>query len=628
MKLKRLNAILENDNHEFREKLKLLFSDPIYTPRLDISQNEQKELAYKRLRKLFQAGLVNLYDFEKDPRRIFALHDVCALIDGSFVTKLTVQANLFGGTLLKFANRERWHSLIDQANKLDAVGCFALTELGFGNNAVEMECEATYNVEDQSFTINTPTTLSQKYWITNGYCHAHWAVVFAQLRIETQSYGVHAFLVRIRQDDLSPVPGVTVQDMGAKFGLNGVDNARLWFDNVQVPKDHLLSGFATIDDNGNYQSPIHGKRNRFLKMADQLLSGRVCIASMSLSASKMALLITLRYSQKRKAMGVDGRSSWPLINFQLQRNALMPLLARTYALNFALNQVKNEYSFHDTTKDQIIRCCAIKALVTWHAENTITTCRERCGGQGFLAANMFQELLAGAHAGLTAEGDNAVLMQKVAKELLSQVTPLQLLKLQSSMLLKFIRGKLTTLQDCLNLFERREQIHTAKLALRMQKANWKGKEKAFTTWMTEESNTVQAMARAFAERFTLNAFVEALQNPDLDDPVIEKLARLYAFQAIKDDLAFFLVEGLLSRSQARNLDRQISKLCADLCPFISYLIEAFGIPEHLIHAPIARDYVSFNLLEKDNCGEVVPRAVVKKRVGASRRSSEQPSLSF
>jgi acyl-CoA oxidase len=45
--------------------------------------------------------------------------------------------------------------------------------------------------------------------------------------------------------------------------------------------------------------------------------------------------------------------------------------------------------------------------------------RERCGGQGFLAANLFGDGIAGSHAALTAEGDNRVLMIKVAKDMLT-----------------------------------------------------------------------------------------------------------------------------------------------------------------------------------------------------------------
>ncbi|MBI2603675.1 MAG: acyl-CoA dehydrogenase family protein [Deltaproteobacteria bacterium] len=624
MNLKKLKRLLENDNHDYREKLKLLMSDPIFTPRFELSLKEQRNLAFTRLQKLFRSGMVDLHDFETDHRRIFALHDICGLIDGSLATKLTVQLNLFSGTVLKFGNRERWQRLREQANRLEAVGCFALTELGYGNNAVAMETEAVYNHSLKCFVINTPSTLAQKYWITNGYCHAHWAVVFAQLKVKGQSQGVHGFLVRIRNEDLSPVEGVTIQDMGMKMGLNGVDNARLWFEQVMVPRDNLLDAFSTIDDEGNFHSKVEGKRNRFLKMADQLLSGRLCIASMMMAATKMSLLIALRYSQKRKAVGTDGESSWPLLNFELQRRALIPLLARTYALSFALNRAKNEFSFVENSREQIINCCAMKALVTWHAEHTVSVCRERCGGQGYLAANMFAEFLAGAHAGETAEGDNSVLMQKVAKELLSGISSVDLLRMKSKQYIGFKASKLTKTEEVLRLLHKREDILKAHLALKMQKASRGGKEEGFRVWMMEESETVQGLAKAYGEHFALQSFLNILQEGG-DDPVLAKLAQLFAFQCLEDNLTLFWEQGLITRSLAKSVHMQVSKLSAELVPYVSYLLDGFNIPEYLIHAPIARDFIVFNQCQNDNQGETYQFSAGK---GTMPEILSRPQLSY
>ena len=86
--------------------------------------------------------------------------------DGSFATKMTVQFNLFGGTMLKLGTeRHRW--LLKGIDSLNDIGCFALTELGYGNNAIEMETTAVYDHAKKEIIINTPSTLAQKYWITN-----------------------------------------------------------------------------------------------------------------------------------------------------------------------------------------------------------------------------------------------------------------------------------------------------------------------------------------------------------------------------------------------------------------------------------------------------------------------------
>merc|ERR1719342_848621 len=178
------------------------------------------------------------------------------MIDPAMTTKMTVQFNLFGGTVFKLGTERHHNKLLDGIDSLDDVGCFGLTELGYGNNAVEMETTAVYDQKTKEFVVNTPHPLAQKYWITNGAIHAKHVVVFAQLHVGGKNEGLHGILVPIRDENMKVLPNVRVEDMGHKMGLNGVDNAKISFDNVRVPRDNLLNRYSDVDDEGKFVSTM------------------------------------------------------------------------------------------------------------------------------------------------------------------------------------------------------------------------------------------------------------------------------------------------------------------------------------------------------------------------------------
>jgi len=357
-----------------------------------------------------------------------AAFETIALVDLSLLVKIGVQYGLFGGVIRRLGTERHHQRYLRAAMTMELPGCFAMTETGHGSDVQSIRTTATYDPSREAFVIHTPDDDARKDYIGNVARDGRMAAVFAQLITGGEGRGVHVFLVPIRDERGRPCPGVRIEDCGLKGGLNGVDNGRLWFDQVRAPRDALLDRFGTVARDGAYSSPIANETRRFFTMLGTLVSGRVSVAGAGLSASKLAMTIAVRYGLTRRQFRAAGSGQEVIILDYLQhQRRLLPALAMTYALHFAqealvesLHRAADGDSADESEQRQLETLAAgLKAVSTWHTTQTIQTCREACGGAGYLSVNRLTELKADTDVFTTFEGDNTVLLQLVAKGLLT-----------------------------------------------------------------------------------------------------------------------------------------------------------------------------------------------------------------
>ena len=374
-----------------------------------------------RRARLWRSGSAGSVGGRGDIGAFIAAFETLAYGDLSVLVKFGVQFGLFAGSVHQLGTEHHHEHFLPRAGSLELRGCFAMSETGHGSNVSDVETTATYDADSDEFVVHTPRPAARKDWIGNAALHGRLATVFAQLEVGEEHHGVHALLVPIRGDDGAVLPGVTIEDCGSKLGLQGIDNGQLTFDHVRVPRRNLLDRFAEVSAEGVYSSPIVSPNKRFFTMLGTLVGGRISVAKAGLSATKSALAIAVGYALRRRQFGSPGEPEVLLLDYLTHQRRLLPRLATTYALNFALHDLARRFaaSESDDRRDVEASAAGLKAFATWHATDTIQECREACGGQGYLSVNRFAALKADTDVFTTFEGDNTVLLQLLAKNLLS-----------------------------------------------------------------------------------------------------------------------------------------------------------------------------------------------------------------
>ncbi len=608
-----LGDILDGAYADIQGKIRQLLQDPFFRNK-DIRLKEAyRERVLAQVKELAKQGL-GAYAFPKeyggqnDPLLNTVIFETVALGDLSLLVKFGVQFGLFGGALYMLGTKKHHDQYLSQTARLELPGCFAMTETGHGSNVRGLETTAKYNRETGQFTIHSPHVDAGKEYIGNAL-HAKMAVVFAQLIIDEEQHGVHAFLVPLRDEQHQDLPGIKVEDNGYKVGLNGVDNGKIWFDQVQIPRENLLDKYGSVSEDGQYSSPIKSATKRFFTMLGALVAGRVCIALASNTASKKALNIAIRYALKRRQFSQSKESEETLImDYPSHQHRLFPKLAKSYALHFALNDLRTMYaeklSSGDMRKVESL-AAGLKAVASWHARDTIQEAREACGGKGYLAENGLADLKADTDIFTTFEGDNNVLLQLVSKGLLTEFKE-QFQDGGFMSILRHLGDRLSTSISEANPVSRRntnaehllsQEFHLQALEYRENSLLYSLANRMRTfikrrlhpneTYKLVQNHMIN-LAIASIESYCAKSIYKAINALDDTDQrkKLTRLARLYCLDTIYERRGWYLEQDYLSGSKSKAIRKQISYLCNKIRPDARMYVDSFNIPEVLLSAEI------------------------------------------
>jgi acyl-CoA oxidase len=606
-----MNALLDAGHRDIRGRLREILSAPefAYGTTHDSAAYRQRVLDWCRTLAGEGIGAIAYpreFGGEHDAARSIAAFETIAYHDLSLLIKFGVQFGLFGGSIFLLGTRRHHERWLRAAGTLELPGCFAMTETGHGSNVRDIETTATFLPARDAFEVHTPNRGAMKDYIGNAALHGRVAVVFAQLESGGGRHGVHAFLVPIRDEAGNTLPGVRIEDCGLKEGLNGVDNGRLTFDHVRVPREHLLNRFGDVSEDGTYTSSIASPGRRFFTMLGTLVAGRIAIAAGALSATKSGLAIAVRYTARRRQFGPEGEAEVPVLDYRVVQRALLPRLATVYALDFAIDDLVSRFVARSDADAQEIEALAagIKAYASRLAVETLQACREACGGQGYLEVNRLGILRADTDVFTTFEGANAVLWQLVAKGLLTEYRE-QFGELRLWNVVRYVSGraakaiaeqnpiaKRRTESEHLRdadfhsaAFRFRELRLTDSLARRLRRRISEG-EDSFAALNACQDHAIAA-ATASIERHVHERLMESVAKAAEGlRPALDRVAALFALSTIERNAAWYLEKNYIEGVKAAAIREEVNRLCAEVRGEALSLVDAFGIPDALLAAPI------------------------------------------
>uniref|UniRef100_T1J8Y3 Acyl-coenzyme A oxidase n=1 Tax=Strigamia maritima TaxID=126957 RepID=T1J8Y3_STRMM len=474
---------------------------------------------------------------------------------------------LFVPTILTQATEEqagKWMPLIEDGKM---IGSYAQTELGHGSDIKKLETTATYDENTEEFILHSPTVTSIKCWPGGLGRTANFAVVMAQLYSKGRCYGLHMFMVQLRDFETHVhVSGVKTGELGPKMGFLGSDNGFLRLTNVRIPRENMLMKHAQILKDGSYLKP-QNERSSYGTMV-YIRMGVISMASLELG---QACTIAVRYSAiRRQGVMTDGGPEVKILDYQTQQYRLFPQVATAYAIYFTFQKLANVYleTINNLTAERLneihVLSCAMKALSSHLGATGAEICRQACGGLGYLHASRIPMICALIQASYLIK---SVKMMQNGENIGATVEYLKK---------KNYTGPSTCMTEFLNMFD----TTTANMILEVENKlnnDAKSSENEAMAWQNNAVNLARC-SHLHAQVFVIRTLHEFLLNTKLSvslRQVLEKLFELLAVYWIQDNVGEILVYGKFSAKKLQEINSRIPNLLNVLRPNIVGLVDGF-----------------------------------------------------
>ncbi|KAG7194164.1 fatty-acyl coenzyme A oxidase [Scheffersomyces spartinae] len=610
----RLHEFLEGSKEKsesFKRIVQQIERDPVLTssPRMyDMSKAEQRDVTVDKINRL--SKYIEVESFSDFNLRL----NILSVFDPQVMTRIGVNLGLFlscvrgSGT---FEQLKFWALDQNCAYIRNIYGCFAMTELAHGSNVAGIETTATFDKESDEFVINTPHIGATKWWIGGAAHSATHSSVYARLIVDGKDYGVKAFVVPLRDINHELNPGITVGDIGAKMGRDGIDNGWIQFSNVRIPRFFMLQKWCTVSRNGTVKMPPLEQLSY-----SALLGGRVMMVNDSYRMTARVSTIALRYAIGRrqfKAKESDALET-QLLDYPLHQRRLLPYLAAAYVMaagSYRIDQIINETTEaledavdNDDAKE-IEKCIgqmkslfidsgSLKSTCTWLAAEAIDQCRQACGGHGYSAYSGFGKAYADWAVQCTWEGDNNVLGLNIGKPIVKH--SLAVLKEDkvvygSTSFLTHTKQHLNdkpALTDVKDARDLKKVVAAIELAiLRLAARTAKIVEGNGMDYGVVGNDLVN-LSKLKCHHFLLKEFSERLNENSYKEvnPILATLGALHGATQVFDRYAgIFLAEKAVSPEFISGLNATIiPELCAEIRPHVVGLTDGFQQSDAMINS--------------------------------------------